>query len=52
MEMEEEKKIDFASIEKKWQREWEKSKIFEAKEGSRSNAKAKKRPGIVYWGCQ
>jgi len=33
--MEEEQKIDFAKIEKKWQDKWEASKIFEAKEDSR-----------------
>jgi len=30
-ETEEEKAIDFAAIEAKWQKEWEKAKIFEAK---------------------
>jgi leucyl-tRNA synthetase len=32
--MEEEQKIDFAKIEKKWQDKWEKKKIFEANEDS------------------
>jgi len=31
----EEKKIDFAKIEKKWQKEWEKQKVFEVKENSK-----------------
>ncbi len=31
-EQTEEKKIDFTSIEKKWQKEWEKEKVFEVKE--------------------
>ena len=31
----EENKIDFASIEKKWQKEWEKNKVFEVKEDSK-----------------
>jgi len=33
--MEEEKKIDFLSIEQKWQKEWEKSKCFEVSEDSK-----------------
>lgn len=33
--MEEEKGIDFKQIEQKWQKEWEKSKIFEVKEDSK-----------------
>jgi len=34
-EQTEEKKIDFTSIEKKWQKEWEKNKIFEVKEDNK-----------------
>lgn len=32
LEETQEKSIDFASIEKKWQKEWEKNKVFEVKE--------------------
>jgi len=31
----EETKIDFSAIEKKWQKEWEKNKVFEVKEDSK-----------------
>ena len=31
----EENKIDFSAIEKKWQKEWEKNKVFEVKENSK-----------------
>ncbi len=33
--MEKEQKVDFAKIEKKWQKEWETKKVFQAKEDSK-----------------
>jgi len=40
-------KIDFAKIEKKWQKEWEKSKIFEVKEDSNTQKGIKKKKYYV-----